>query len=200
MTKDKILASARILFAQKGYDGTSVDEIAKTAQINKALIYYHFKNKSAIKEELFARTIEETLSLIGETFDSMHEQDDPAVLREQLKSMILFLSERKEIIKIMVMESVKEDEGPPSLFRYSDILLNHEVNGIMKKIKDHHPDQKDLRHRLMVHEFFTGIMPLISFAIWGEKWAAYFKCPEGKLLDYFIESFEKSHMVSHFKP
>lgn len=200
MTKNKILNSAKALFSQKGYDGTSVDEIAKTAQINKALIYYHFKNKAAIKEELFALTIDETLSLIGETFDSVHNHQEPEVLRKKLTQMIHFLNDRREMIKIMVMESVKEDEGPSSLFRYVDILLNHDTNGLMKKIKEHHPENPDTKHRMMIQEFFTGIMPLISFAIWGKQWCAYFGCPSDKLVEYFIDSFVDTHMASHHKP
>lgn len=200
MTRDKILLSAKALFSQKGYDGTSVDEIARSAQINKALIYYHFKNKAAIKEELFSQTINEALSLIGETFDTVHMDDDPSVLRKQLTSMVHFLNERREMIKIMVMESIKEDENPPSLFKYVDILLNHDSNGIMKKMKEHHPDQSDSNHRLLIQEFFTGVMPLISFAIWGRQWCTYFGCPPDRLVEYFIDSFVETHMALHVKP
>ena len=42
-TKKKILLIAERLFAQNGYDGTSVQDIAREAEVNKALIYYHFK-------------------------------------------------------------------------------------------------------------------------------------------------------------
>lgn len=44
-TKDKILEVANELFAKKGYDGTSVREIAKIANVNLAAINYHFDNK-----------------------------------------------------------------------------------------------------------------------------------------------------------
>ncbi|MFD1736304.1 TetR/AcrR family transcriptional regulator [Bacillus salitolerans] len=51
--KEKILETALIEFADKGYEGARVDRIAIEAGVNKALIYYHFKSK----EELYVSTI-----------------------------------------------------------------------------------------------------------------------------------------------
>ena len=44
-SKEKIIRAAIKVFAAKGYDGTSMDEIARTARLTKPMIYYHFKNK-----------------------------------------------------------------------------------------------------------------------------------------------------------
>jgi TetR/AcrR family transcriptional regulator len=51
--KEKILETALVEFADKGYEGARVDRIAIEAGVNKALIYYHFKSK----EELYVSTI-----------------------------------------------------------------------------------------------------------------------------------------------
>lgn len=47
----EILEKGSALFAQKGYDGTSMRDIAKAAGVSKALLYHHF----ASKDELYAR-------------------------------------------------------------------------------------------------------------------------------------------------
>jgi len=39
-TKDKIIKAAKILFASKGYEGTSVRDIAKAAEVNVASVNY----------------------------------------------------------------------------------------------------------------------------------------------------------------
>jgi AcrR family transcriptional regulator len=44
-SKEKIIKAAIKVFAAKGYDGTSMDEIARVARLTKPMIYYHFKNK-----------------------------------------------------------------------------------------------------------------------------------------------------------
>ena len=45
--KDIIKAAEKVFFA-KGYDQVTMDEIAQEAEVNKALLYYYFKNKEAL--------------------------------------------------------------------------------------------------------------------------------------------------------
>ena len=52
--RERILKAAAELFAQKGFDGTRISEIAELAEVNKALIYYYFENKQAILDSLLA--------------------------------------------------------------------------------------------------------------------------------------------------
>ncbi|HCD3518211.1 TPA: ica operon transcriptional regulator IcaR, partial [Staphylococcus aureus] len=46
--KDKIIDNAITLFSEKGYDGTTLDDIAKSVNIKKASLYYHFDSKKSI--------------------------------------------------------------------------------------------------------------------------------------------------------
>ncbi|MGB9304148.1 MAG: TetR family transcriptional regulator [Mycobacterium sp.] len=52
-TRDRILASARELFAQNGIDRTSIRAIAKGAGVDAALVHHYF----GTKQELFAAAI-----------------------------------------------------------------------------------------------------------------------------------------------
>lgn len=47
-TKDKILASARKLFVEHGFDGASIADIAKEAGVNHSLVFHHFGNKETL--------------------------------------------------------------------------------------------------------------------------------------------------------
>ncbi|MBP1965690.1 TetR family transcriptional regulator C-terminal domain-containing protein [Paenibacillus aceris] len=47
-TKKKIADAARILFAQKGYKATAIEDIVKAAGCSAGNIYYHFKNKEGL--------------------------------------------------------------------------------------------------------------------------------------------------------
>jgi len=68
-TKLRILAAARLEFADHGYMGARVDRIARTAQANKRLLYYYIGNKEALYlatlERAYAdiRTAEQELRL-----------------------------------------------------------------------------------------------------------------------------------------
>ncbi len=53
-TYSRILTAARKIFSKEGFDGARMDEIALLANVNKAMIYYHFKSK----EELYRNVID----------------------------------------------------------------------------------------------------------------------------------------------
>jgi AcrR family transcriptional regulator len=51
--KNRILEVARDCFARFGFDKTTLDDIGKAARLNKASLYYYFKNK----EEIFLQVV-----------------------------------------------------------------------------------------------------------------------------------------------
>ncbi len=44
-TIQRIVAAAEKIFAEQGIDGARMDAIARSARVNKALLYYYFKSK-----------------------------------------------------------------------------------------------------------------------------------------------------------
>jgi TetR/AcrR family transcriptional regulator len=56
-TKESLLRSATEVFAEKGFSGARVDEIALKAGANKAMIYYHFKSKEGLYKAVLLRRI-----------------------------------------------------------------------------------------------------------------------------------------------
>jgi AcrR family transcriptional regulator len=54
-TRERILDVALELFNEKGYDGTSLREIAERLGVTKAALYYHFERKEDILLELHLR-------------------------------------------------------------------------------------------------------------------------------------------------
>lgn len=51
-TKHKIMEVGRVLFADQGFEGTSIREIAKAAEVNIASVNYHFSNKENLFNEI----------------------------------------------------------------------------------------------------------------------------------------------------
>ena len=52
-TKERLLESACIIFAEKGFDATTVAEICTRADANIAAVNYHFKNKENLYDEVW---------------------------------------------------------------------------------------------------------------------------------------------------
>ena len=64
-TKRKIFETSMKLFAQKGYDATSIEEITETVGVAKGTLYYHFSSK----EEIFDFLIEEGVKLLKNSIE-----------------------------------------------------------------------------------------------------------------------------------
>jgi AcrR family transcriptional regulator len=55
--RDRILDSAEALFAQAGFDGATLRQITKVAQVNLAAVNYHFGDKETLFAEVLTRRL-----------------------------------------------------------------------------------------------------------------------------------------------
>jgi AcrR family transcriptional regulator len=65
-TKSKILEVAYELFAKNGYEGTSIRDISKLADVNVAAVNYHFQNKGNLYQEIVKQCYIDTSEQIAE--------------------------------------------------------------------------------------------------------------------------------------
>ena len=73
-TAEKILTAARAVFAENGYSGAHVDEIAQRAGVNKATIYYQIGDK----DTLFANVIHQVIGNTAQDIaDAVAKVDSP---------------------------------------------------------------------------------------------------------------------------
>ena len=56
-TQERILVAARKLFLGKGYEGTTVAEIADAAEVSRATVFWHFNDKASLFRETFTRLL-----------------------------------------------------------------------------------------------------------------------------------------------
>jgi AcrR family transcriptional regulator len=68
--RNKILSTAGSLFAEKGYRETSVEDIAKSAKVNKATIYYYSHSKANLLFEVAMTAMDALMDLAKPVIDS----------------------------------------------------------------------------------------------------------------------------------
>ncbi len=103
--KEKIVSSAIRLFAEKGFDATSVDEIANLAGVNKAMIYYYFSSKYGLLNSLIRNSINGFSSII-EKIDISKFKDYKEFIKEIVKKAIDYIDKNIDVIKIFTRESL----------------------------------------------------------------------------------------------
>ena len=72
-SRKKILATARLVFAEKGFESATVEEIADAAGVAKGTVYYSFTRKS----ELYAAVIADGVAWLKAETAKHAEQDGP---------------------------------------------------------------------------------------------------------------------------
>jgi AcrR family transcriptional regulator len=78
--KTEIIDAAERLFFSRGYDDVSMEDIARSVELNKATLYLYFENKEA----LFATIVLRGIGILREKFAECREQQVPGIVRVAL--------------------------------------------------------------------------------------------------------------------
>jgi len=198
-SKQRILEAAEQIFAEAGFDGARVDDIASKAGVNKALIYYYFESKDAILDELFEKLMADGKSVQSRTLSDYPDMDREDMFMAFMEKNLKFALSHKNLIKIALTESMKSNSKHSNLLKRCDIIIEAELEYIKKKY-----DSKGLafpysRKEFAVMEFFTGIMPIFNFAVYSDTFEDYYGMSENELKETFMRAFRLTHMSGHKK-
>lgn len=101
-TKRKIFETSMKLFAEKGYDATSIEEITATVGVAKGTLYYHFSSK----EEIFNFLIEEGIKLLQNSVDIKTAKRNNYI--DKIKAIVLIqikiVAKYEDIITIILSQ------------------------------------------------------------------------------------------------
>ena len=101
-TKRKIFETSMKLFAEKGYDATSIEEITATVGVAKGTLYYHFSSK----EEIFNFLIEEGIKLLQNSVDIKTSKHNNYI--DKIKAIVLIqikiVAKYENIITILLSQ------------------------------------------------------------------------------------------------
>jgi AcrR family transcriptional regulator len=106
--RERLLESAKILFSQKGYYATSVEDIVESAGFSKGTFYFYFKSK----EELFKSLVKEMHLNIVKRLESFLEKDLPLedALVEYAKVFLEDIYQNRHIAQIFLFQLVGTNE------------------------------------------------------------------------------------------
>ncbi len=92
-TKARILDAAEKLFAENGFDGTSVRAICSAAQANVAAVHYHYKGKEGVVEAIFERRMVGLAVRRKELLDDLFAQNEIPDVRSLIETLVIPLTE-----------------------------------------------------------------------------------------------------------
>jgi AcrR family transcriptional regulator len=100
--REQLLDIGRTLFAEKGFEGTSVEEIAAKAGVSKPVVYEHFGGKEGLYAVVVDREMRQLLDMVTSALTAGH----PRELLEQAAFALLDYIERyTDGFRILVRDS-----------------------------------------------------------------------------------------------
>ena len=129
--REQLLDIGRTLFAEKGFDGTSVEEIADKAGVSKPVVYEHFGGKEGLYAVVVDREVRRLLDRVTQALNGEH----PRELLEQAASALLDYIERDtDGFRILVRDSPVASSSGTFASMISDIAtqVEHVLAGEFK--------------------------------------------------------------------
>ena len=100
--RHQLIGIARSLFAERGYDGTSIEEIAQRANVSKPVVYEHFGGK----EGLYAVVVDREMSALLDGITSSLTNNRSRVRVERVAlALLTYVEERTDGFRIMIRDS-----------------------------------------------------------------------------------------------
>jgi TetR/AcrR family transcriptional regulator len=97
-TKAAVLAAAERLFAERGFAGTSMRDLAAASGVSQPLIQHHFGGKDALYAAVLRRAIDD---YTVRSHEEASRTDLPVNIREDMTRLFGFLRDNASVIRII---------------------------------------------------------------------------------------------------
>jgi len=124
--REQLIEIGRALFAERGYDGAAIEEIASRAGVSKPVVYEHFGGK----EGLYAVVVDRDLTLLMSMMREALSSGSPRHLLEQAAAAFLdFVEAHPDGFRILVRDSPLGSQGASFQSILGDVATR--VEGIL---------------------------------------------------------------------
>ena len=181
-TKQRIMEVAMNLFARKGFDGATIREIAKLAEVNVASLNYHFKSKENLRLELLNHIVQEFKNRISNT-DGVKTAAEYAV--KVYKAMSDDSAQCLNQFKLILEAEVHpcETDPYPKGYEQFSIFLAKELNPSV-------PEEKRMWLVNVVFSYVIHISVMSSTTVGKLSIERFFPKKKASIPDYITELVE----------
>src|SRR5580704_16590208 len=100
--REQLLDIGRTLFAEKGFDATSVEEVASKAGVSKPVVYEHFGGKEGLYAVVVDREMRALLDMVTSALTAGHPRE---LLEQAAFALLDYVEQRSDGFRILVRDS-----------------------------------------------------------------------------------------------
>ncbi|MGZ3698071.1 MAG: TetR/AcrR family transcriptional regulator [Bdellovibrionota bacterium] len=160
-THDALVQAAKTLFAQKGFDGTTVKDLSELAGVNVSLVSYHFGGKDGLYRACLEEFGQNRLAAAQRMLQPPSSLEEFRIrLTMYIEEMFTFQSEQKEVTQIIMREFEVEMSHAWDVFQNTFIKVFDTLVEFFREAQARGILRADLDARLMATIFFGSFMHL----------------------------------------
>jgi AcrR family transcriptional regulator len=134
----QLIGIGRALFAERGYEATSVEEIAERAKVSKPVVYEHFAGKEGLYAVIVDHEVRYLLDSITKALDAPHPR---VALEQAAEGFFSYIEEHEEGFRILIRDAPLGSAAGSLPSVIGDIAANVE-SLLAKEFKAHGYDRK----------------------------------------------------------
>jgi AcrR family transcriptional regulator len=100
--REQLIDVARTLFAERGFEGTSVEEVASRAEVSKPVVYEHFGGKEGLYAVVVDREVRHLLALMRSSLTSGRARE---LLEQAAFALLDYIEQSSDGFRILVRDS-----------------------------------------------------------------------------------------------
>ncbi len=136
--KERILASAALLFAEKGFKGVSVREICKHAGTSMNMIHHYYGSKGGLLESIIEQFGSKVFAIPMRLLDKAPRSKDDFISRFELlfETTLDAYIEQRAVFMVVIREQASPDALPEYMSRVSKFIKSAKSAGFVRQELD----------------------------------------------------------------
>ena len=180
-TKNKILKSGRTIFSKKGYQETTISEIANQVEIAEGTIYNYFDSKGEILITIFSNLF------FHEDYEFSEIEKSPAVKEEIVNFLDFYFKPLKKIDnsllrEIFILHFRQKKEGEFKAFEDIDRSIFQEIELYLRKLQ---------KKKIIIADLNIDKWSDILYDVCYYNYSSYLMNPEKSFEEFFKELKEQ---------